>query len=272
MISMNIIYLDTLFLVNFICDYILLLCTARAGGAVIKRIPMLFSAVLGGLYACISCLSVLIWIRHPLIKCAVSILMCIISFGRETHLLQCSLIFLCISALTGGLLSAISIPYNGMQYLPINFKTILLAFSAIYFLLSIFFRSIPQMQRREYQQVTVFLNDKSVSFRALRDSGNELYDPISNAPVLICCPKVLNPLFSEVPNWQADPYELLCQMNAKEECENRMRLIPCHSVTGSGLLPGFRPDRVLIAGQSQPHIIAVSTGSFTPDVPYQAIY
>ena len=271
MISMNIIYLDTLFLVNFICDYILLLCTARVGGTVIRRTPILLSAILGGVYACLCCLPHCTWMNHPLVKCAGSLLLCLISFGSEHHLYRCAVIFLCVSAMAGGLLSAVSIPYGSIHYVPIHLKSILLAFAVIYYLLSMYFRNCKQMHSRRFHNVTVTLHGKSVSFRALRDSGNELCDPITNRPVLICTPSALNELFPVCPNWDSDPLELFCQLNTATECANRMLLIPCHTVTGSGLLLGIKADEVTVDGHPEPYIVAVSKERFQSQSTYQAI-
>ena len=271
MISMNIIYLDTLFLVNFICDYTLLLCTARVGGAVIRRIPILISSALGGFYACICCFPTFSWMGHPLVKLACWLMLCFISFTKEDHLLRCSVIFLCISSMSAGLLAAISLELGNLRFIPIHLKTLLLAFAVIYYVLHIFFRNLPRFYTRDYHSITIVLNNKSVSFRALRDSGNELYDPITNRPVLICSTNCINKLFTVPPKWDADIYELFLQLN-KEECQNRMVLIPCHTVTGSGMLLGFIADKVTIDGHTEPHIVAFSKERFKADAPYQAIY
>ncbi len=272
MISMNIIYLDILFLVNFICDYILLLCTARVGGAVIHRVPILLSSILGGVYGCLCSLPDLPWLGHPLLKISCSVLLCLISFSGEHHLLRCTCIFLCISLMAGGFLSAATMTYNGIQYIPMHFKSLLPAFCIVYCILSLFFRNIPQLHRRAHHTVTVSLNNQSVSFRALRDSGNELYDPITNRPVLICRPDTLYPLFSRSVTWDDDPYRQFAYLSSLEPYQSRMRLIPCCTITGSGILLAFHADSVTINGRPEPHIVAFSQVDFSPESPYQAIY
>ncbi len=272
MISMNIIYLDTLFLVNFLCDYLLFLCTARVGGAEIRRIPILLASVSGGIYACLCNLPTFAWLAHPLIKLCCCISLCLIAFGKEPNRLRCILMFVCISALAGGLITAASLSYEGLEYLPLSFKSIVLIFSIVYFLLSFFFRNTPHIHSKQYHIVTVQLNGKTVSFRALRDSGNELYDPITNRPVLICHPNTLRPLFAPSITWTDDPYEQFTYMSSLEATHGRMRLIPCRTVTGSGMLLGFQADSVIINGKAEQHIVAFSQSKFTADSPYQGIY
>ena len=50
-LSVETIYLDSLFALNAIIDYLLLLCSARAAGAVLHRRRLALAAVLGGLWA-----------------------------------------------------------------------------------------------------------------------------------------------------------------------------------------------------------------------------
>lgn len=272
MFSMNIIYLDTLFLVNFICDYTLLLCTAWVSGSVIRRIPILFASAIGGIYACLCAFPSFIWMTQPLFKLCCYLLICIVSFSTEKNLLRCSVIFICISSMAGGIMSAISIPYKNTYYIPLQAKTLIPVFAIIYLLLKIYFKNSTRLSERTYHTVSVTLNGKTVSFRALRDSGNELYDPISNRPILVCNISCLKDLFSELPNRNFDPFELFLQLNSTNEYAHRMLLIPCCTVTGSGMLLAFKPDELLIDGNKEPHIIAISKESFKKEAPYQAIY
>ena len=49
---MTVIYIDTLFLLNTLVDYLLLLASARVAGEPLRRGRFALGAVLGGLYAC----------------------------------------------------------------------------------------------------------------------------------------------------------------------------------------------------------------------------
>ena len=48
---MTVIYVDTLFLLNTMVDYLLLLASARLAGEPLARLRFALGAVLGGLYA-----------------------------------------------------------------------------------------------------------------------------------------------------------------------------------------------------------------------------
>lgn len=270
--SMNIIYLDTLFLVNFVCDYLLLLCTARVSGAEIRRVLILIAAIIGGVYACLCVLPMVSWIRHPLIQCVCSILLCITAFGGEPKLLRCTLIFLCISAMVGGALSALSVNIHHTLYLPMDFKTVFPVFAVICGVLSLLFRQFPQLQRKQLHKITVSMNGNTIQFRAMRDTGNELYDPITNLPVLICETTLLRQLFPHLEISVTDPYILFFQMNETELLQNRMKLIPYRTISDTGVLLGFKPDNVQIDGMEERCIVAFSPTQFGLNAPYQAIF
>ena len=153
-----------------------------------------------------------------------------------------------------------------------HIKTVILVFGLLYSTLHTLFRRLPQHAKREFNTVSVSLSGKTVSFRALRDSGNELYDPITNRPVLVCEKETLHPLFAHTLQTTADPYTQFCTLNASEGSTNRMRLIPCQTVTGDGLLVAFKPDKVTINGIEEPYLVAFAPKAFSPDASYQAIY
>ena len=272
MFSMNIIYLDTLFFVNFVCDYILLLCTARVGGAIIHRWRLIIASVLGGLYACVCCCPIAPWLDHPLLKFCFSILLCAIAFNKESPFVRCTVIFMCVSFIAGGFLSALTMSNNNIQYIPLHFKSVFLAFAIMYFVLSLFFRNIPKFKDREYHSISVTLHDQNICFRGLHDSGNELFDPITNRPVLICQAKLLHPLFPNTSIWEEDVYKQFTIMSRPDQYQGKMRLIPCQTITGSGILLGFQADSVSIDGKIAPHIVAFSPIDFPIEASYQAIY
>lgn len=238
----------------------------------IRRWAILLSSILGGIYACICCLSPQSWLSHPLVRISFSGLLCLIAFRKEMHLIRCTVIFVCISLTAGGLLSAVTMSYNGIRYIPLHFKTAFLAFCTLYFIFSLFFRNISVPKEREFQNIRVALNGQSITFRALHDSGNELQDPITNRPVLICRAELLRPLFPAIPHWHKDVYEQFSAISSLEDYQGRMRLIPCQTITGHGMLLGFQPDSVLIGGKAAPHIVAFSPIDFPAEASYQAIY
>ena len=67
---MTVVYLDEVFLLNGIIDYLLLLCAARLAGEPLRRPRMALAAALGGLYAAAVFLPEWAFLGHPACKLA----------------------------------------------------------------------------------------------------------------------------------------------------------------------------------------------------------
>lgn len=95
---MTVIYVDTLFLLNAMVDYLLLLAAARAGGGAAG--PAALSAgrpvgrgVRGGHFP-----AGLAFLRHPLCRGAAAVLMLLAAYGGSRRLVRQGVIFLALSA------------------------------------------------------------------------------------------------------------------------------------------------------------------------------
>ena len=107
-LSVETIYLDSLFALNAIIDYLLLLCSARAAGAVLHRWRLALAAVLGGLWAVACVLPGLGFLSYAPMKLVPALFMVLIAFGGERRLWRCVVIFLAVSAAFGGAVWAAS--------------------------------------------------------------------------------------------------------------------------------------------------------------------
>lgn len=266
---MNTIFLDELFLLNLSLDYLALLCTAVLAGGKIRRARLLFAAVFGGLYAIFGVFPGCSWLLSWPVKLSAAIGICLLAFWDAHHLGVCCLVFLTLSAAFGGLLTALGAENLNGFYIPIDIPALLLTFFLSYFLLSTCYAYLPKAHKQEYSPVTVTHSGRTVQFSALHDSGNELTDPLTGLPVLICEPEILRALLPDLPEdlSPADPILLVETATAP-----RMHLICCATVTGTALLAGFQPDSVLIDGKIRPHCLAASATSFSRSSPYSAIY
>ena len=277
---METIYIDTLFFINFITDYFILLCAGKIAGARLRRGWIALGAALGGVYACLCVLPGMEFALHPLVKLAAAVGMCLTAFFREARLLRCVLIFLAVSAGFGGALWAVSIlggagARGGVVYFPINGKVLVLTFALAYWVLTRIVGRFQRTGRQEVHTVEAVLGDRRVSFPALRDTGNSLYDPMSNSGVLVCEQQTAAALFGESAALldAADPARTMERLGERREFAGRLRLIPFSSVGGTGLLLAVRPDRITIDGAAEDNIlIAVTPNSLSAFGAYHAIY
>lgn len=91
---MDIIYIDRLFLLNLVLDYLIVLCSARLCGIKLRRARYAAAAVFGALYAVLSLLPGLAFFKLWPVKLICGLLMALIAFGGEDKLWRCCLTFL----------------------------------------------------------------------------------------------------------------------------------------------------------------------------------
>ena len=260
---METIYIDRLFILNFICDYLILLGSARVCGVLLRRMRYCVAALLGAVYAVLSVLPGFAFLTLLPIKLASGILMALIAFAREPKFWRCAAVFFAVSAVFGGTLWALSVQSGGTGnavYLPVSTPALVLSFGIIYAALSLVFRRTAKSTGKAVHTVVIGFCGQSVTLRALYDSGNCLYDPMTGSEVLIAGVEQLAPLLGECAE-SLSPTELLTLYAGK------MRLIPYSAVgTQNGLLPAFRPNSLTVDGKTREDIlIAVSPTAVSGD-------
>ena len=226
---MEVIYLDSLFALNLLADYLMLLCAGRLCSLVLRRKRYLLAALLGALYAAAVYLPGLGFLRLPGWKLLVGGGMGWIAYGRERTPLRCIAVFFAVSAAFGGAIWAL----GGHFSLP----ALLGCFLGFMLLFSLLFSRRRRPEDRLVKVRLVFLG-RPTAFTALRDSGNALRDPLSGEPVLVACPHALAPAFGELAGLleSRDPLALL-EAAGRTPLEGRLRLIPYAALSGEGLLP-----------------------------------
>ncbi|MCL2357231.1 MAG: sigma-E processing peptidase SpoIIGA [Defluviitaleaceae bacterium] len=127
-----------------------------------------------------------------------------------------------------------------------------------YFMIKIAMKMFERytLRRQMFCHVCVALGDEDCAFDALVDTGHSLKEPLSQSPVIIAefdevkslLPDCLKILFDE--RLESD---LTVLLSIREEAfYNRIRMIPFTSLgRKSGMLIGFRPDKVTVEGSEK---------------------
>ena len=253
---METIYLDSLFLLNFVIDYLLCLVSARVCGLILRRRRYLAAALVGAAYAVCLYLPGLELLRLWFMKLMLWLLMGLIAFGREERLLRCTVVFAAVSAAFGGFIWAIELMGG---YPAFDMRTMLLSFALCYTLLRLLFGGRVRLAEAKRVRVELSLAGRRTAFMALVDTGNALRDPMSGAAVLLASPHALAPLFpGREELLELEATELLELAQGIEGLGGRFRLIPYSSVGGSGLLCAFRADFAAVDGQGREIRVAIS--------------
>lgn len=278
------IYIDTLFLLNAVIDYLLLLCSARLAGEPLARLRFALGALVGGGYAVALFLPGMGFLYHPLCRLAAAVLMVLMAFSRSRRLLRQVLIFFALACAFGGGVLAVSLFGGralafgpGVYYSAIDVKTVLVSAACCYAALSLLFRRWGQhsVSRGELEPVTLKFYDKELTLTALRDTGNTLTDPVTGQPVLVaegaCLSLLFPPGLGPERRDTHDPAGALERLN--EQWPGRFRLLPYRAVgTECGLLLAVRMDRVELGGQAQAGVlVALSPNPVSDGGNYQVL-
>ena len=283
---MTVIYVDTLFLLNGLIDYLLLLGAARLAGEPLRRLRFLAGAVLGGLYAVALFLPGLGFLAHPLCRLACALLMLLAAYGGSRRLVRQGVIFLALScALGGGVLAigllggrGLALGEKGVYYAPFDLKLVLLSAAGCYVLLILALRGVGRHTAAsgELVPVRLELDGRRAELTALVDTGNTLSDPASGQPVMVAEGEALGGLFP--PDGGLTRGDLLDPAGAVERLgtgrwRGRFRLLPYRAVgVERGLLLVLRVDRAVLAGRDRgPQLVALSPTPVSDGGGYRAL-
>ncbi len=249
---MQVIYVDSLFCMSLLTDYLLCLTAGRLCGLVLRRGRYLAAALLGALYSVAVFLPPLVFLSLPAGRLGCGLCMGLLAFGRERQPLRCTGVLLAVAAAFGGALWAVSLA-GGVGAYPAapSLPALLLSFGLCYALLSLLLRARRLLTERRRVAVRVSFLGREAGFLALEDTGNALTDPVTGRQVLVASPQALRPLLRDSAALfaQLPPVELLEALGRTPEFAGRFRLLPYSHLSGSGLLPVFRPDRLLLDGR-----------------------
>lgn len=260
---MTVVYVDSVFVLNALMDYLLVLCAARLAGIPLRRRRYLLAGLLGGAYAVAVFLPGLGFLSATPVKLAAGILLALAAYGGEAKLLRLTLLLFAVScAMAGcvlalGLVAGGGVPMvNGVFYTDVDAKVLLTAAAAAYLVLTVVFRAAAgKGVRGELVRAQVCLAGRTTAFTAFCDTGNALRDPVSGAPVLVVAPGRLDGALPREVRSLLDhgalerPAELLEPM-MRAAPELRFRLIPYHAVgVAGGLLLAVRSDWTEVAGE-----------------------
>ena len=282
---MTVIYVDTLFLLNAVIDYLLLLAAARLAGEPLRRWRFALGAALGGFYAVaiflpgFQFLSALPW------RLASAGLMMLVSYGGSGRLLRQGLLFVALTCAFGGGVVAIGLMGGsglalggGVFYSSLDLKMVLLSAAVCYGALTLVFRRIGRHSAAsgELVEARLTLMGRSVRLTALVDTGNTLTDPVSGRPAMVAegesvrdlFPKDRQPAFRDL----LDPAGGLTRLGTGE-WRSRFRLLPYRAVgVERGLLLAVRADSLELDGQGRgPVLVALSPTAVSDGGGYRAL-
>lgn len=257
---MTVVYIDALFLLNLIVNYLLLLAAAKLAGEPLRRLRLAAGAALGGLYAAAIFFPGMGFLTHPLCKLGAAVLMLLTGFGGSRRLLRVTLVFFGLSCAFGGGIFAIGLLggrgltlRNGVLYSVMDLRILLLSAAVCYAVLTLVFRRTARHGRREVLPAVLILEGRRVAVNALVDTGNTLTDPVTGRPVMVAEGSRLSPLLpgERVLDEKAlrDPVGTLERLSRGGR-GRRFRLLPYQAVgVECGMLLALRLDDARVGAE-----------------------
>ena len=267
-----VVYIDVLFVLNFIINYLLLFASARLSGAACSRLRCALAAGAGAAYATAAFLNAGSILGALWFKLLVACAMVAITFGVRDmrRLLRLFLIFCGLSFAFGGCAFAVMWLTHGAQgnfdvrhgvmYIKLPLGVLLASSALCYLIFSLVFRrSATGAAQREIYAVTLAYGGREIAFHALLDSGNTLCDPLTNHPVMIVEYETVRDVLPDGVRRVLDSCteEQLPMILPQLPPHMRFQLIPYKTVGRElALLLAFRPDRVEIAQRVRRNMLA----------------
>lgn len=277
----TVLYVDTLFILNALIDYLLLLVSARVAGRPLRRLRFVLGAALGGGYAVAMFLPGFAFLSGGGYKLLIALLMLLLAYGAGPFLLRQSLIFFTLScALAGGIAAIGMLDGGGLSlgrgvvYSVPDVKVVLLSAAGCYALLSALLSRLGRHTTLsgELVPVRITLLGRSVELTGLTDTGNTLTDPLTGESVPVAEGAALANLFPAGVGDLTDPAAALERLSVGE-MRGRYRLLPYRAVgVERGLLLAVRMDEVAWKGRARRgRLVALSPTPVSDGGGYQVL-
>lgn len=247
------VYVDVLVVINTLVNYFMLLGVKVITRAETRRIRLILGALIGG----ISSLSVFLNISVivTVLKFLTAALMVLISFpfiSAKVFFKKCIWLFIISAVFSGVCLGAylifdtdLMIYSNGTVYfdIDITFLTVCTVISYVVITLILRFTD-KKMPEKQYYPITLVSGEESVTLRGFLDTGNNLKEPFSFAPVIVTNEKIYRKMRLASP-------------------ENKERIIPVSTVSGDGIMTAFKLDSAVFL-EKEIHNIYLGCGDSLP--------
>ena len=249
------VYVDLLFGLNTLINYLLLRGSAALGGCPVKLGRLAAAAILGGLYAVAAVLPGLEGLQGTVFQGVCAGLMLLTAFGWKRNTVKQGLFFFALmdsSILytidSGAVLVVVQLAepdcvfLGGRAYYAVSTPALLLLAGLSYAVAAVILAGCGTHTGGDIVQVSLTLDGRQTTLRALRDTGNTLHDPVTGQPVLVVGRQVLTELLPGFPmeGQLQDPAALMTEL-AWQYPKLRFRLVPYRAVgVESGMLLAVR--------------------------------
>ncbi len=235
----QVVYADILFIINTYVTYALLRSTGFVARCGVSRARAALCSLLGGAFSFVALfenVSVFTVTLSRFFLAAVLIFAAYYPFEKK-RFLRLVISFFLVNFVYAGLMFALWLLFAprsmlfcaGIVYFDIDAITLVIYTAACYGIVALG-NSLLKMKvpSGKLYDVSITYAEKVYTCRALLDTGNSLFEPFSSLPVMVCERSVFGEGF-EIP-------------------DEKLRLVPCSSLSAESVLRAFKPECVTIKG------------------------
>ena len=252
-----VLYIDRLFFINAVVDYLLLLTTAQLMGLPLRRGRFIITSVIGGAYA--SAAMVFPWLGRWWVKWAVGAAIALAAYWREADRWRATALYYLLSGAMAGVMLAVALRTgqegSTLYFATVGWRTLLLSAAGFYGLLSLLFYQKAKHGGGELMEMTVDAFGHRCHIQVLRDNGNVLRNPVDGKPVLVAESEAVRTLLPEaaahiIMGGGAPEDKMAALYDAGFTC---FTLLPYHSIGCSeGLLLALKSDAIQTGNSRMP--------------------
>ncbi len=235
---MRTVYIDVLITVNIFIDFFLIVCTKNFMHIRVTLMRMILGSIFGGILSLVALLPTLPFGINILVNLFFAAAIILITFGKcdtKNFLKRVAVYFLCSFTFCGIMIfiytafkpSGMEI-YNDVVYFNISPILLIILTLACYYILKAIKRLTKGVCGGDTCNVEICICNTTITFIAKIDTGCNVKEPFSGNFVIIAEHSLLN-------DFKPD--------------KSKMRIIPFDSLGGSGIIEGFRPDKIKIDGR-----------------------
>lgn len=297
--ELPVVYLDVIWLINFGLDGFILLVTAFLARRQLKWLRTIGASAIGASYALFLFFPAMSAFLTFFSKLLFSILMVWIAF-RPKGLFNFGKmlgLFYLASFLTGGaayaanhffgsvsMQNGLVLVHGGTVWLQqTKLWLVMLSVPLTWFLGKGAWKRLIRSKQREmnFWEVEVRIDEESVLFTGLLDTGNALTDPLSRTPVMVAdwelFASMLPTALTEELTKGSDIAMSVGEIVMDDAWQAKFRLVPYRGVGGTmGMLLAFKPDLVILRSKEGEHsctrvLIGLNPKALAADGSYRAI-
>ncbi|MDE7293521.1 MAG: sigma-E processing peptidase SpoIIGA [Oscillospiraceae bacterium] len=274
------VYVDILIITNIYVDFLLIKSTSIITHSRLKAFRGIAAAVLGSLFSLVIFLPKIPSLGLAAVKLFSAVPVVLAAFGYESRNVYFKrlFVFFMASFIFAGLGSAASsllggrviVSRNGVIYGNFSMPVLIASTIGAYAVIQLYKRAADVSEKGGVYTVTARLGSKTVSFRALADTGNSLRDIITGKPVIIVNRGILSEIFGNIPDEAglldipespppdqffenaaaaSKPRQYTQTLQCPKRRRHLWRIIPCKTVSGTALIPICRPDEVAVKNE-----------------------